>query len=179
MKITFYVGPRQSGKTQRSLERYSENPESTVLFVHDSRNSARLKDIMNRMGIENPVIRSAEQMGSVKEIMSVPNPRLKDKTHVICDEYLFWSERSRIAFLSFLQSHSNIEEVIVFSSLDKFYDLSPKTEIEKYLFEKSKKEDYSNLIYRADVIIKMPETYNQFRVKRLDEEDTLTASRFK
>jgi thymidine kinase len=178
MKINFYIGPRQSGKTQRALERYSENPESSVLFVHNSRSAAHLKDIMFQMGIENPIIRSAEHLGSIKDAATIPNPRLKDKNTIICDEYLFWSERSKAAFLDFLSTHTNVENVLIFTSLDRFYDLAPKTEVEKYVFQKSKQEDPYNLIFQADVIIQMAATYDKHREMRQDDR-VLIASRLK
>ena len=180
--IIFYAGPRQSGKTQRALERYSENPESSILFVHNSKHAHMLKDIMNQMGIENPVIRSAENLGSIREVSSIPNPRLKDKSVVICDEYLFWNERSKSGFYDFLKNHPNIENVIIYTSLDKFYDLCPSTDIEKYLFQKSIQEEPYNLIYSADKMITMASTYTFNRAgddHHIDDNRILTQSRLK
>jgi hypothetical protein len=179
MKINFYVGPRQSGKTQRALERYSEEPESSVLFVHNSKNATMLKDVMNKMGIENPVIRSAEQLGSLKEATSIPNPRLKDKKIIICDEYLFWGERAKARFFEFLQNHPNVETVVVYTSLDKFYDLKPSTEIEKYVYEKSIQEDPYNLIYKSDKIIPMAFTYYMWNRDSHIDDRVLEVSRLK
>jgi len=108
MKKTFYLQPRQVGKTTMATYEYLKDPDNTV-FIVPKKNIAR--EICTKLKLQD-----CRNVMTVKEYI---NSCGKTWKRVILDEYLFFSDMKDLYETIYYQ---NPDEVLIFSTPQVIYD---------------------------------------------------------
>ena len=108
---TFFIQPRQSGKTSKALYEYFKDPENSFLIV---KNVERVKNrlININKSLLNNIINSNQLTKRIKN---------KFVNTIIIDDYLFFSPKEKKELYELINK-SYYKDIVIISSADKIYD---------------------------------------------------------
>ena len=122
MKKTFYMLPRQCGKTTMAIMEFLRSPETTLIITFNQKTA---KDIQNKIKQTDPNI---SQMALDNILPAIPNIILnrctgKSYDKVIFDEYMSFKDNYfTTEIMIYLQPClSQNSELIIYSSADRVY----------------------------------------------------------
>lgn len=118
MKKTFYIQPRQTGKTTKAVKEFLESPDENLLLVH---NKHRANDLEKKYNINHKNI-----IGYVGE--HIFHGRQINK--LLIDEYLFFKDFQKLYRI--ITENSFYNEIKVYSTSNKKYDKRLLNIIKKY-----------------------------------------------
>lgn len=125
MKKIIYIGNRQVGKSTMAINRFSEDPENSLLITKDQNHVSNLEKILNKKFniFSNNIISS--EYGGIKG---------KRIDTIILDEFFYWNEENAIKIFEVIQSVISFGgTIIIYTSMnaDAFINLRQELFLEQ------------------------------------------------